>query len=67
MDKDFWKRRINFSGFKSLYLFQKGQNNGAKISAFDAIRVFPDKFIPEIDFTEKAVVPCDVPVVKILL
>ena len=27
----------------------------------DAIKVFPDKFIPEIDFTDKPVVPCDVP------
>ena len=38
-----------------------------KYQHLNAIRVFPDKFIPEIDFTEKAVVPCDVPVVKILL
>ena len=55
MGQDFWKRRVNFSGFKSLH------QNGAKISTFDAIRVFLDKFIPEIDFTDKAVVPCDVP------
>ena len=61
MGQDFWKRRVNFSGFKSLHLFQKGQNHGAKISTFDAIRVFLDKFIPEIDFTDKPVVPCDVP------
>ena len=28
---------------------------------------FPDKFTPEIDFTNETVVQCDVPVVKILL
>ena len=37
---------INFSGFKSLYLFQKGQNNGAKISAFDPIRGISRKIYP---------------------
>ena len=28
---------------------------------------FPDKVTPDIDFTDEAVVQCDVPVVKILL
>ena len=28
---------------------------------------FPDKVSPDIDLTDKAVVQCDVPVVKILL
>ena len=28
---------------------------------------FPDKITPDIDFTDEAVVQCDVPVVKILL
>ena len=30
-------------------------------------RVFSDKVIPDIDFTDEAVVQCDVPVIKILL
>ena len=29
-------------------------------------RVFPGKITPDIDFTDKVVVVCDVPVVKIL-
>ena len=29
--------------------------------------IFPDKVTPGIDFTDEAVVQCDVPVVKILL
>ena len=29
--------------------------------------VFPDKMTPDIEFTDKAVVQCDVPVVKLLL
>ena len=30
-------------------------------------RLFPDKIIPDIDFTDEAVVQCDVPVLKLLL
>ena len=41
---------------KSLYLFQSGQTNGIDIWAL----------APDIDFTDKAVVHCDVPVVKML-
>ena len=30
-------------------------------------RAFPDKVIPDIDFTDEAVVQCDKPIVKTLL
>ena len=52
----FLKKNINFSSVKSLYLFQSGQTNGIDIWAL----------APDIDFTDEAVVHCDVPVAKML-
>ena len=49
-------------GRKYLELFHKGPN--IMVSKYQHLvlsEVFPDKFNPDIDFTEKAVVPFDVP------
>ena len=51
---------------QSLCYFQSGQNNYVKKWAFDATETFPERFTPDIDFTDESVVQCDVPVVKIL-
>ena len=54
--------------FESFTIFQSGRNNSVEIWAFDATSgAFPGKVSPDFDFTDKAVVQCDVPVVKILL
>ena len=37
------------------------------MSPIDAARGIPDKVTPNIDFTDEAVVQCDVPFVKIVL
>ena len=42
-------------------------NITGKIWAFDALGVFLDKVIPDIDFTDEAIVQFNVSVVKILL
>ena len=46
---------INFSDLKSLYLCKSGRNNG------EEIWTFPDKYTPDIDFTDEAAVQCDIP------
>ena len=44
-----------------------GWNNGIKLWTFDEYAgEFPDKVIPDIDFTDEVVVQCDAPDVKIL-
>ena len=41
--------------------------NGIEIRVLDATKGISDKVTPDTDFTDEAVVKCDVPVVKILL
>ena len=61
------EKNINFPSLKSIYLFQSGRNSGVKIWAFDATWGISNETTPDIDFTDEAVVQCDVPDVKILL
>ena len=55
--------------FESFTIFQSGQNNDVKILVFDVTRSISRfiKVTPDIDFTDKVIVQCYVPVVKILL
>ena len=54
--------------FDSFTIFQNGQNNGAKIWAFDATSCISRyiKLSPDMNFTDEIIVQCFVPVVKIL-
>ena len=44
-----------------LYFFKKGKTMVPKYHHLVLSEVFPDKCNPDIDFTDKAVVPFDVP------
>ena len=56
------------SGTELFIIFQSGRNNSVKLWAFDGYSgTFPYKVTTDIDFTDEAVVQCDVPDVKALL
>ena len=56
------------SGTELLTIFQSGRNNAVKLWAFDGYSgAFPNKVTPDIDFTDKVVVQCDVPDIKVVL
>ena len=50
-----------------LLFFKMGKIMASKYGHLIPPGAFPDKVTPDIDFTDEAVVQCDVPVVKILL
>ena len=60
--------KIRHKFVRNLFTFFKlGKIMLSKYGNLMLPRVFSDKAIPDIDFTDEAVVQCDVPVIKILL
>ena len=56
------------SGTDLFTTLQSGRENGVKLWTFDDHSgAFPYKVIPDINFTDKVVVQCDVPDVKMVL
>ena len=61
------KGTVGTQPFESFTFFQNGENNSMrKIWTFDATGAFPYTTTPDIDFTDEAVVQCDVSVIKVL-
>ena len=68
LEKYFKTLKDMISGTELFPIFQSGQNNGVKLWAFDEYSgAFPYKVTPDIDFTDEAIVHCDVPDVKVVL
>ena len=61
------QKKINFPGLKSHYLFIVKEIMVPKYGQLMLPGAFPDQITPVIDFTDEAVVYCDVPVVTIFL
>ena len=68
LEKYFKALKDMISGTDLFTTLQSGRENGVKLWTFDDHSgAFPYKVIPDINFTDKVVVQCDVPDVKMVL